>query len=588
MDDEVVEYGMNGNDIVVKDNYYIPNVTNPYIETNQGDIDALLIQLSQKIQQGEIQQGNIPAPIDPSFQQVQSQESIPDHRQKWTELRNTILCQYTRQCDVVSSSQIIQNHVQSFEHWQMMLGRASEMQNQAQRDFNVQCSHITNTKAINDVSRIQSDRCKEVLEHALFLIRQKQEFEDIMCELNRRDDVSMLRTSKIAVEKLNEKYDQERKQVVERIEKTKKDRDAEFAPREKSIIERLTALKTQCKTILDNYGSFLKDIGPPLQSVANETIQALQTIQSFDNDLKVLPPMEHHVLGQIQMLFKAIQDMQTQIDQLEKGTVADPDDKTPHVDPEELGKRVFMLKNDIDQCNKSLFEMKQKYSEIVKAELALFNGASNYQQSAHMEPNSSKGNLIEGGLKTKIEFDEKHIQNLKEQLLALQLQYDSQLLEQKKYLARKVKEGHPKWVKILELLSKSAIQLTSDIEVYYQDKQRTYDTIIHDLRVHMEDMQKRKKEAIFQTIMKLQEQLIMHIDQRQKQWSVANHNLTFEIGRLINEATTLINYLAISDIALATVTVECKKAFARLSIEMDRIQALREYIHVLEHFKQYI
>jgi len=448
----------------------------------------------------------------------------------------------------------------------------------SQTIFNIQCSNIGNTKALHDVSRIQADRCREVLEQALFYIRQKQELEDGMCELNRRDDTSMLRTSKIAIEKLNEKYDQERKQVVERIEKTKKDRDAEFAPREKCIIDRLTTLKTQCKTILDNYGSFLKDIGPPLQSFANETIQALQTIQSVNHDLKVLPPMEHQVIGQIQMLHKAIQDMQTQIDQLEKGTVADPDDKTPRINPEELGKRLELVKNDIEQCNKSLFEMKQKYSEIVKAELALFQGNSKPQ---------SQASHLNFDLKAKIETDEKHIQNLKEQMLGLQLQYDTQLLEEKKYLAKKVKEGHPKWVRILELLSKASVQLTTDIEVYYQDKQRTYDTIIHDLRVHMEDMQKRKKQAVFQTIMKLQDDLLFKIDQRQKQWSVANQNLTFEIGKLINEATTLINYLAVSDIALAAATVECKKAFARLSVEMDRIQALREYIHVLEYFKQF-
>ena len=560
------------NDVYIKD------------ESTKGDMNALLKELENGIEQEGIQNGFIPSTLQEDSKNEENiiiqETTIPNHLEKWTELRNFVLCKMTNSCkDSLSNEAMIQKYIQSLDYWTTLLAKASEMTSSVDKMFETTFHQLINAKSKSDISKIQASTCAKDFQEAFKYYEKKLRFQEDFWELGRKNDIQMLKTSQKTIALLNQKFEDEQKKIINMMENNKKGKDVEFKAREKVLIAKLTELQKICTKILKGYEVFLQNMGPPLKTSAIETVQALKAIQHVS---VTTPPIESNVIGQVTILQKAIGDVQLQISNMKVSEIGDPDDKPPQFHIKETLQKLNDIKQNVEANEAELTELKHQQGEMVKMELALY--IKPHEQAAMNEDFQTQKKQMAH----EIENAEKFIQNLKRERDNMQLEYDTKVLEEKKYLAQKVNKGHPVWVEILSKLFTFSSKLNRSLKEFHEDRQRVYDQILEDYRLDMKKLANRKQEDILNAIMMLQSELIKKRNDQYQNWQITDQNLRREIGKYLFEGNQLLETLALTDSNLAQIADELKKTYLRSTVEKDRLQSLKEYIYTLQEIKPFI
>lgn len=451
--------------------------------------------------------------------------------------------------------------------WETMMARSSEILGVSQISFDENIKQLTfaAASAKNDVSRAQATIAAQLGKRIAQILRERQIKESEFWKAMQDDDVEMLRSLLKTVLLLQGTYLEEEKRIRQRAERRGSEVDLELQPRQRQIQDRFEKIKGQCHAVLQTYGHEIENLGPPLKSLANETIQALTVIQTVKKD----SAMGEDVIALVSCLHTSIQNMQDMIDQ--EPNVFDIPEATPLVSNTEMA----ALQVSLQEVNEKIREATKRREDLAKQLLSAWSQPTGF----------TDGIKEETEVRQKLLELEESKKNLEHQISKLKGEETIALLEAKRRQSEQVKKDHFKWVKLLKNLSAISDQLARDMEALHRDRQRSYSLIISDTARELDAMVARKTSEINRATALLTQNVIQKKTKRMMMWKASVEPFDRELQQAWINLTTVVEQLSISDVSLALLASATKDSLMRLQSEMVRLQSIKLYLSVLKSMR---
>lgn len=459
--------------------------------------------------------------------------------------------------------------------WERMLARASEILGVAQLAFDENCKALSfaAASAKSDVPKYQAVNCLKCFERISQVLRDRQVKETEFWKLMRNDDIEMLRALLKTRTMLQNTYAEEEKIIRQRAERRGAEVDQDFQPRQRLIQERLETVKKQSHAMLAKYGTEMQNLGPPLYASAMETIQALQVIQTIKKDSL----LGEDVVAVVSCLHSSIQDMQDMIDQespdifYAEAEGGEPDDSKTAV-----ATKIADLQVSLKEINEKIILATKQREELAMQLL------SSWTQPTGFTDNIKK----ETDVRQEILDLEQSKKSLEHEISRIKGEESIALLEAKRRKAERIKQEHPKWVKLLKNLATISDQLAKDMEALHRDRIRAYSLIVSDTTREMDALAARQAAEMTKAVTLLTQNLLQKKTQRMMMWKSAveplDRFLVQESPVLIHQ---MISLLSTSDPSIATQASITKDSLGRLQSEITRYQSIKLYLSVLNNFQ---